>query len=64
MYITTRFLCFYSNLFGFEEKLRIPYSDITSLKKEKTALIIDNAIYINTFGIIEYQFRSFWDRDE
>lgn len=63
LYVSTRFLCFYSNLFGFEEKLRIPYADIVAVRREKTALVIDNAIYVTTSDSTEYQFRSFWDRD-
>ena len=62
LYVSTRYLCFYSNLFGFEEKLRIPYAEIVAVRREKTALIIDNAIYVTTADA-EYQFRSFWDRD-
>ena len=48
MYITTHCLCFYSNLFGLEKKLRIPYGHIAAIKKKKTALVIDNAIAIST----------------
>jgi hypothetical protein len=34
-----------------EKKLRIPYNHITTLKKRKTALVIDNAIYVTTSRI-------------
>ena len=63
MYVTTRFLCFYSNLFGLEKKIRIPYTHITAVAKENTALVIPNAIAISTIRK-EYIFRSFWDREE
>lgn len=63
MYVTSRFLCFYSNLFGLEKKIRIPYSHITQITKENTVLVIPNAIAITTYRK-EYLFRSFWDRDE
>jgi len=63
MYVTNRFLCFYSNLFGLEKKIRIPYSHITVITKENTVLVIPNAIAITTYRK-EYIFRSFWDRDE
>lgn len=63
MYITNRYLCFYSNLFGLEKKIRIPYSHITAITKENTAIVIPNAIAITTYRK-EYLFRSFWDRDE
>ena len=45
------------------EKIRIPYSHITAISKENTALVIPNAIAISTIRK-EYIFRSFWDRDE
>ena len=48
MYVTNRFLCFYSNLFGLEKKIRIPYSHITLVTKENTALVIPNAIAVST----------------
>jgi hypothetical protein len=48
MYITNRFICFYSNLFGLEKKIRIPYSHIRSITKENTAMVIPNAISIST----------------
>lgn len=63
MYVTDKFLCFYSNLFGLEKKIRIPYSHITLITKENTAFVIPNAIAITTYRK-EYLFRSFWDRDE
>ena len=63
MYITNKYLCFYSNLFGLEKKIRIPYSHITAITKENTALVIPNAIAIRTYRK-DYLFRSFWDREE
>ena len=53
MYVTNRFLCFYSNLFGVEKKIRIPYSHITLITKENTALVIPNAIAIATCEFIK-----------
>lgn len=52
MYITNRFICFYSNLFGLEKKIRIPYSHIRSITKENTAMVIPNAIAISTGMIL------------
>eukprot|EP01039_Chlorochromonas_danica_P010075 gene10075-11151_t len=63
MYVTTKFVCFYSNLFGLEKKIRIPYSHIKSITKETTAMVIPNAICIST-DKRDYLFRSFWDREE
>lgn len=48
MYITNKFICFYSNLFGLEKKIRIPYSHIKAITKENTAMVIPNAIAIST----------------
>ena len=48
MYITKRFLCFYSNLFGLEKKIRIPFSHMKDITKENTALVIPNAICVTT----------------
>jgi len=62
LYVTDRFVCFYSNLFGLEKKIRIPFSHIAVVTKENTAVIIPNAIAISTFKK-QYIFRSFWDRD-
>lgn len=63
LYVTERFICFYSNLFGFEKKIKIPYSHITCITKEYTAVFIPNAIAVIT-ARKEYVFRSFWDRDD
>lgn len=63
MYVTTKFMCFYSSLFGLEKKIRIPLVHITELRKITTALVIPNAIAIVT-PRKEYIFRSFWDRNE
>jgi hypothetical protein len=63
MYVTKRFLCFYSNLFGLEKKIRVPFKHIQKMTKETTALVIPNAISIQT-PKKEYTFRSFWDRDD
>ncbi|EWM25155.1 gram domain-containing protein 1a [Nannochloropsis gaditana] len=63
IYITDKFVCFYSNFFGFEKKIKIPFSQVRTLSKGNTALLIPNCIIIQTHGK-EYCFRSFWDRDE
>jgi hypothetical protein len=48
MYVTNRYLCFYSNLFGLEKKIRIPFSHIKAITKEFTALVIPNALNVTT----------------
>ena len=54
MYITSKFICFYSNLFGLEKKIRIPYSHIRSITKTMTAMVIPNAISISTGQYVLY----------
>ncbi|CAM9589539.1 unnamed protein product, partial [Choristocarpus tenellus] len=63
MYVTSFCVCFYSNLFGFEKTMKIPFSHMHCITKEKTALFIPNAIAIIT-SKNEYIFRSFWDRED
>lgn len=48
LYLTNRFLCFYSHLFGLEKKIRVPFSHISEIRKENTARVIPNAIAIKT----------------
>jgi hypothetical protein len=48
LYLSNTALLFYSNLFGIEKKVKIPYSRVKSFAKAKTALLIPNAIQIVT----------------
>lgn len=63
MYLFVHYLCFYSNIFGFETKKIIHFGDITSVKRAKTAGIFPNAIEIFAGGK-KYFFASFLSRDE
>ncbi|KAJ8900174.1 hypothetical protein K2173_024814 [Erythroxylum novogranatense] len=63
MYLFVHYICFYSNIFGFETKKIIPFSEITSVKRAKTAGIFPNAIEIIAGGK-KYFFASFLSRDE
>jgi len=63
MYVTERFICFYSNLFGFEKKIKIPFTHINAVTKATTAGVIHNALTVLT-AKGEYTFRSFWDREQ
>ncbi|KAL1067203.1 hypothetical protein V6Z11_D12G112900 [Gossypium hirsutum] len=62
MYLFAHFICFYSNIFGFETKI-IAFNEIKSVKKAKTAGIFSNAIEIFAGGR-KYFFTSFSSRDE
>ncbi|XP_056173733.1 protein VASCULAR ASSOCIATED DEATH 1, chloroplastic isoform X2 [Syzygium oleosum] len=63
MYLFVHYICFYSNIFGFETKKIIHFGDITSVKRAKTAGIFPNAIEILAGGK-KYFFASFLSRDE
>ncbi|XWS35601.1 hypothetical protein CRYUN_Cryun20dG0011200 [Craigia yunnanensis] len=63
MYLFIRYICFYSNIFGFETKKIIAFNEITSGKRAKTAGIFPNAIEIFAGGR-KYIFASFLSRDE
>ncbi|KAJ7950773.1 GRAM domain family protein, putative isoform 1 [Quillaja saponaria] len=63
MYLFVHFICFYSNIFGFETKKIIPFNEVTSVKKAKTAGIFPNAIEV-VAGSRKYLFASFLSRDE
>ena len=60
--MTTESCCFYSYIFGFENKFIIEWSQVVSITKEKTAIFIPNAIQISTTDN-KYFFASFVDRD-
>ncbi|KAG5182350.1 hypothetical protein JKP88DRAFT_152047, partial [Tribonema minus] len=61
LYITPGHLLFYSNIFGFEKIIRIPFTHVRGVARASTALFIPNAIAITT-SRRAYVFRSFWDR--
>lgn len=53
LYLTKTSICFYSNLFGIEKKLKLPYEFIVRVEKAMTALVIPNAIAIVT-GMFQF----------
>lgn len=63
MYLFIRHICFYSNLFGFETKKIIPFDEVTSVKRAKTAGIFPTAIELIA-SEKKYFFTSFLSRDE
>ncbi|CAN8296007.1 unnamed protein product [Cochlearia groenlandica] len=63
MYLFIHYICFYSNIFGYETKKVIPFSDISCVKRAKTAGIFPNAIEVSAGGK-KYFFASFLSRDE
>lgn len=62
MYVTTNSCCFYSYIFGWENKVVVEWKDVTSITKEKTAIFIPNAVQITTKEN-KYFYASFVERD-
>jgi len=62
MFVTTLSCCFYSYIFGWENKFVVDWKEVTSITKEKTAIFIPNAVQITTKDN-KYFFASFVDRD-
>jgi len=63
IYITSRFLCFYANIFKWETAVTIRWKEVDAMTKEKTALVIPNAIQICTISE-KFFFCSFATRDK
>ncbi|XP_018565494.1 GRAM domain-containing protein 1B isoform X2 [Anoplophora glabripennis] len=63
LYVTQNYLCFYANIFGWETNLTLKWKDVASITKEKTALVIPNAVLISTKSD-KYFFTSFVARDK
>lgn len=63
MYATQNYICFYANIFGWETNFSIKWSEVQSITKEKTALVIPNAILICTEKDRHF-FTSFATRDK
>ncbi|XP_028400786.1 protein Aster-B-like isoform X2 [Dendronephthya gigantea] len=62
LYVSQSWLCFYANIFGWETLVTINLKHVTSLTKEKTALVIPNAIQVWSESE-KYFFTSFVSRD-
>ncbi|XP_041980285.1 protein Aster-B-like [Aricia agestis] len=48
LYASQTHLCFYASIFGWETSLTLRWKDVTAITKEKTALVIPNAILVCT----------------
>ncbi|EGZ26414.1 hypothetical protein PHYSODRAFT_443521, partial [Phytophthora sojae] len=59
MYPTSSHVCFYSNVFGRERKILIPYESIREIEKT-TTMMFQHAIRLATFDKDEYTFTGFW----
>lgn len=48
MFVSDNWICFHSKVFGRDTKISIPVMSVTFLKKTKTALLVPNALVIET----------------
>lgn len=46
--MSQNYVCFYANIFMWETLVCLRWKDVTSITKEKTALVIPNAVLIST----------------
>ncbi|XP_071964690.1 uncharacterized protein [Antedon mediterranea] len=48
LYVSKNWLCFHSNIFGFETRVTVAIGEVKDVTRERTALIVPNAIGIHT----------------
>ncbi|XP_026843896.1 GRAM domain-containing protein 1B isoform X1 [Drosophila persimilis] len=63
LYVSQNYVCFHANIFSWETYVSIKWKDVTAITKEKTALVIPNAISIAT-SKDKYFFATFTSRDK
>ncbi|XP_076625066.1 protein Aster-B [Colletes latitarsis] len=63
LYVSQNYVCFYANIFSWETLVSLRWKDVTSITKEKTALVIPNAILIST-ATDKFFLTSFGARDK
>ncbi|CAL7941744.1 unnamed protein product [Xylocopa violacea] len=63
LYVSQNYVCFYANIFSWETLVCLRWKDVTSITKEKTALVIPNAILICT-ATDKFFLTSFGSRDK
>lgn len=63
MFVSQHYLCFHANIFGWETYLCLKWQNVTAITKERTALVIPNAILISTEQE-KYFITSFAARDK
>lgn len=63
LYVSQFFLCFHANLLVYETKLVLQWKDVTSIVKDKTAIVIPNAISVYCDNDKHF-FTSFTSRDK
>ncbi|XP_015436745.1 PREDICTED: GRAM domain-containing protein 1B-like [Dufourea novaeangliae] len=63
LYVSQNYVCFYANIFSWETLVSLRWKDVTSITKEKTAIVIPNAISIAT-ATDKFFLTSFGARDK
>ncbi|KAK9871360.1 hypothetical protein WA026_011625 [Henosepilachna vigintioctopunctata] len=63
LYVTQNYICFYANIFGWGTNIVLRWKDVAAITKEKTAIVIPNAVLICT-KTEKYFFTSFVARDK
>ncbi|CAB0009308.1 unnamed protein product [Nesidiocoris tenuis] len=63
LYVSQNYLSFYANIFRWETLVVLKWKEVTALTKEKTALVIPNAILVHT-NSDKHFFTSFVARDK
>ncbi|ORX55335.1 GRAM-domain-containing protein [Piromyces finnis] len=63
LYVSKNYFCYYSNVVGFIHKVVIPLSKVKSVTKKNAALVVPNAIQIDTKTGESYFMLSFINRD-
>lgn len=48
MFVSDNWICFHSKVFGKDTKISVPVMSVTGIKKTKTALLVPNALVIQT----------------
>ncbi|CAO1621374.1 unnamed protein product [Jaminaea pallidilutea] len=62
LYVSENHVCFYANILGWVTNIVVPFTDIVSIEKRMTALIIPNGIQIATLHV-KHTFSSLLSRD-
>lgn len=63
LYVTQNYFCYYSNVVGFIHQVVIPLSKVKCILKKNAALVVPNAIQIDTKTGESYFMLSFINRD-
>ncbi|XP_078038443.1 protein Aster-B [Augochlora pura] len=63
LYVSQNYVCFYANIFSWETVVSLRWKDVTSITKERTAIVIPNAMIIST-ATDKFFLTSFGARDK